>query len=58
MIIDGILRGGYTIEEIASTSQELKENPRIAILHPHDRCIIEPLSRNRGAERYANRSNK
>ena len=40
------------------TTQELKENPWIAILHPHDRCIIEPLSRNRGAERYANRSNK
>lgn len=40
------------------TTQELKENAWIAILHPHDRCIIEPLSRNRGAERYANRSNK
>ena len=40
------------------TTQELKSNPWIAILHPHDRCIIEPLSRQRGAERYANRSNK
>jgi SPP1 gp7 family putative phage head morphogenesis protein len=40
------------------TTQELKANPWIAILHPHDRCIIEPLSRQRGAERYANRSNK
>lgn len=40
------------------TTQELKANPWIAILHPHDRCIIEPLSRQRGAEKYANRSNK
>ena len=40
------------------TTQELKENPWLVILHPHDRCVIEPLSRQRGAERYANRSNK
>ena len=26
MIIDGILQGNYTIEEIESVSQELKEN--------------------------------
>ena len=32
MIIDGILRGDYTIEEIESTSQELKENKISAIL--------------------------
>ena len=41
----------YTVEELA-------RNPWIAILHVGDRCIIEPLSRQRGAERYANRSNK
>ena len=40
------------------TSEELARNPWIAILHVGDRCIIEPLSRQRGAERYANRSNK
>lgn len=40
------------------TTQELKANPWIAIIHVGDRCIIEPLSRQRGAERYANRSNK
>lgn len=40
------------------TVQELKSNPWIAIVHVGDRCIIEPLSRQRGAERYANRSNK
>lgn len=40
------------------TIKELKANPWIAILHPHDRCQIDPLSRKRGAERYANRSNK
>lgn len=40
------------------TSEELARNPWIAILHPGDRCIIEPLSQQRGEERYANRSNK
>ena len=40
------------------TSEELAQNPWIAILHVGDRCILEPLSRQRGAERYANRSNK
>ena len=40
------------------TSEELARNPWIAILHVGDRCILEPLSRQRGAERYANRSNK
>lgn len=40
------------------TVEELTQNPWIAILHVGDRCIIEPLSRQRGAERYANRSNK
>lgn len=40
------------------TTKELQENPWIGILHVNERCIIEPLSRQRGAERYANRSNK
>lgn len=40
------------------TVQELQANPWVAIIHVGDRCIIEPLSRQRGAERYANRSNK
>lgn len=40
------------------TSEELQANPWVAILHPHERCIIEPLSRQRGAERYANRNNQ
>lgn len=40
------------------TTKELQENPWVGILHVNERCIIEPLSRQRGAERYANRSNK
>ena len=40
------------------TVEELTQNPWIGILHVNERCIIEPLSRQRGAERYANRSNK
>ena len=40
------------------TVHELKENPWVAMLHVGERCAIEPLSRKRGAERYANRSNK
>ena len=40
------------------TDEEVKKNPWVFILHPHERCYIEPLSQQRGKERYANRSNK
>ena len=40
------------------TVEELEKNPFVAILHPGDRCIIEPLSSRRGEEAYRNRSNK
>jgi SPP1 gp7 family putative phage head morphogenesis protein len=34
------------------TSEELESNPWISILHPQDRCILQPLSSVKGEEEY------
>lgn len=34
------------------TSEELESNPWVSILHPQDRCILQPLSSVRGEEEY------
>ena len=34
------------------TSEELAQNPWIAILHVGDRCILQPLSRAKGEQKY------